>query len=155
VDALTVRLSERQADVVARAAEREGRSRGEIIRRAVDAYATAAGRGSPDPVDRAVAWLTAEGVDVPRAMASAGAGREGDAIRARAAVDRAMSIAVTLRAAERKLLAEARGLNEGCTGFTRATLGEASGRGDALTAALSEACLDDPALVRQARRAAD
>jgi hypothetical protein len=47
--ALTVRLSERQAELVARRAAEEGRSRGSVIRRAIDT--ALAGRGE-DPARR-------------------------------------------------------------------------------------------------------
>lgn len=49
--ALTVRLSERQAELVARRAAEEGRSRGAVIRRAIDA--ALASRAGEDPARRA------------------------------------------------------------------------------------------------------
>jgi uncharacterized protein (DUF1778 family) len=54
--ALTVRLSERQSELVARAAAEEGRSRGQIIRRAIDA--ALASRPGEDPARRR---MTGEG----------------------------------------------------------------------------------------------
>jgi hypothetical protein len=107
-----------------------------------------------DPVAEAERYLAAQGVDVPQAMAEVAARDADDAIRNRVRADSAFSLAISLRAAERKLLHESRGYNDNAAGFTRATLAEASERVGVLSAALDEACCFDPGLVRQARRAA-
>ena len=84
---------------------------------------------SADPLwDRTVAWLKAEGVDVERELARVTREREYKANRSREAADRATSVAIDLRKAERVLLAESRGFTAGCAGFTRNTLAEARER---------------------------
>jgi hypothetical protein len=101
----------------------------------------------------AAAYLQREGVDVERALTVAGHVREGERTRARAAAGRARDLALDLKKADRALLFEARGLNEGAAGFDRTRLGEARERVAQLTAALEEACVNDRGLVRAARRA--
>jgi hypothetical protein len=56
------------------------------------------------------------------------------------------------KAAEKRLLFEARGVRDGAAGFTRAGLAEAQGRVNDLAAALEAACVDDPVLAAQVRR---
>ena len=110
---------------------------------------------SADPLwDRTVAWLKAEGVDVDRELARVTREGEYKANRSREAADRATSVAIDLRKAERALLAESRGFTAGCAGFTRNTLAEARERVAELEAALEEACLNDRQLARSVRRAA-
>ncbi len=111
-------------------------------------------RRSTDPYRRCVEYLEAEGVNVTRALARAEDGRAAEASRTRVAVHDVRGLALTLKRAERELLAEARGLNEGATGFTAATLAAAEDRAARLAAELGAACFDDPALARAARRAA-
>jgi len=110
-------------------------------------------RRSRDPYDRAVAYLLGEGVDVDRALTETAHRHEGDMHRARAGANAAVSLAIDLKKARRRLLHEARGVNEGAQGFTRGTLAAAEDRAARLAAALDEACSHDRALVRAARRA--
>jgi hypothetical protein len=63
-------------------------------------------------------------------------------------------LALDLKAAEKRFLAEARGFNANAAGFTAARLTEARERADQLTAELRAACFNDPALARSVRRAA-
>jgi hypothetical protein len=107
---------------------------------------------APDVYDHAGAWLKAEGVDVERELAKAAREGEYGEHRAREAADRATGAALNLKAAEKRLLAEARGFNAGATGFTSATLGEAEARVAHLRAELEAACCDDPELARHVRR---
>jgi hypothetical protein len=97
-------------------------------------------------------YLRAEGVDVARALDAVERRRECETSRTRAAADRARDLALDLKAAERALLHEARGLNEGCAGFTAARLHEAEARAAHLRAALEAACCDDPVLARTVAR---
>jgi hypothetical protein len=107
---------------------------------------------SPDPCDRAVAYLTACGVDVPRELAALDRAREAETHRVRAAADRARDLAISLKSEEKALLAEARGVNAGATGFTATSLGEVEACVAQLRAGLTAACLDDPQLARTVRR---
>jgi hypothetical protein len=107
---------------------------------------------SADPYDHAVAYLKAEGVDVERELARAGREREYGTHQTRAAADRARDLALDLKAAEKRLLAEARGVNAGAQGFTPGKLREAEQRVGHLTAQLTAACCDDPELARSVRR---
>jgi hypothetical protein len=61
-------------------------------------------------------------------------------------------LALDLKAAEKRLLFEARGVNANATGFTAASLAEAEARVARLRAALEAACVDDPQLARSVRR---
>jgi hypothetical protein len=99
-------------------------------------------------------WLQCEGVDVERELARIGREHEYAANRAREAADRATSLAIDLKKAERALLHESRGFTAGCAGFTRTTLAEARARVGQLEAELEAACLDDPLLARSVRRSA-
>ncbi len=104
--------------------------------------------------DRVVRYLAVEGVDVGHGLQRAEDGRAAAASRVRAEVADIRGLALALKRAERELLAEARGFNEGATGFTAATLAAAEDRAARLAAELGAACFDDPALARAARRAA-
>ena len=97
-------------------------------------------------------WLKGEGVDVDRALAAVDRAEEADRHRVRAGADRARSLAISLRKAERALLAESRGFSEGCPGFGRAELAAARERVNLLTEALTAACVDDPQLARRVAR---
>jgi hypothetical protein len=105
-----------------------------------------------DPYAAAEAYLQREGVDVERAFAVLDHVREDEQVRARAAADSAGSLALALKKAERQLLYEARGFNDGAAGFTAAGLAEARERVTGLTAALEDTCLNDPVLISAARR---
>jgi hypothetical protein len=105
-----------------------------------------------DILARARAYLTGLGVDLGGALTELGHVRVAEAHRVRRDVDRAESLAVQLVKAERALLFEARGFNEGATGFTAARLGEARERVAQLTGELEAACCDDLDLARSVRR---
>jgi hypothetical protein len=111
---------------------------------------------SADPdaklVARAKRYLWAEGVDVEREFARVDREHEFAANRAREAVDRATNLALDLKAAEKRLLFEARGVRDGAAGFGRAGLVEAQARVDGLAAALDEACHHDHDMARRMRR---
>lgn len=158
MDALTIRLSEAQAEVVARAAEREGRSRGAVIRRAIDALGHDADArdseflsGHVDLAGALRAFLEDQGVDVDRSLASVEASHEDEKVRVRMGVDGAIEVARALRRAERALLFESRGFSSGATGFTSERLREARERAGLLSEALAEACCHDGELIRIAR----
>jgi hypothetical protein len=97
-------------------------------------------------------YLELEGVDVDRELARVTREREYKANRAREAADRATSLALDLKAAEKRLLFEARGVLDGAAGFSRTKLGEAQARVSDLAAALDEACLHDQDMARRLRR---
>jgi hypothetical protein len=110
---------------------------------------------APDGLyDRVVRYLAVEGVDVRHQLRRAEDAQDAATSRTRADADGIRGLALSLKRAERDLLAESRGFNEGATGFTSARLGEARERVDRLAAELRAACFDDPALAREARRAA-
>lgn len=104
--------------------------------------------------DRVVRYLAVEGVDVGHGLQRAEDARDAATSRTRADAAGIRDLALTLKRAERDLLAEAEGFSAGCTGFTAATLAAAEDRAARLAAELRAACLDDPALARAARRAA-
>ena len=109
-------------------------------------------RSSVDPYDQAYRYLTSLGVDVERELAAVDRAHEGEKHRVRAAADGIRDLALSLKAAEKALLVEARGVNAGAAGYTAATLGEAEARVARLRAALEAACCDDPQLARSVRR---
>jgi hypothetical protein len=106
----------------------------------------------PDVYDLVTAWLAASGVDVDRELARIGREHEYAANRAREAADRATSLALDLKAAEKRLLFEARGVLDGAAGFSRTKLAEAQAHVNDLAAALGEACLHDQDMARHVRR---
>lgn len=73
---------------------------------------------------------------------------------ARDRVRRAGDIAFQLRRAKRKLEFERAGFADSAPGFTIAKISEAQERVNQLDAELREACLDDPEMIRRARRKA-
>jgi hypothetical protein len=109
-------------------------------------------RSAADPIDHVLAYLKAEGVDVPRELERVARAEEADRHRVRAAADRARDLAISLKSAEKRLGQEARGVNSNAVGFTGATLREAQELVTRLTAELTAACCDDPQLARRVSR---
>jgi hypothetical protein len=99
-------------------------------------------------------YLESEGVDIGRALAEQGYAAERKASDARERADRAGGIAIALAKARQALRFEQDGYLRSASGFGIAKVGEAQQRVDQLTAALSEACVNDPELISEAKRRA-
>lgn len=104
--------------------------------------------------ERITRYLESQGVDVPASLRAAGYAAEHQAQDARDRVRRAEDIARALRKAKRALLFEQRGFLEHAPGFGIGKVGEAQQRVDQLSAALAEACVNDPELIAEANRRA-
>ena len=99
-------------------------------------------------------FLTAQGIDLGRAVADAGHARERRGQRARDRAQRAGDIAIHLRRAKRKLQFEQRGYVEGAPGFSVSKVGEAQRRVDQLDAELREVCVGDEEIIAEVQRRA-
>jgi hypothetical protein len=99
-------------------------------------------------------FLTAQGIDLGRAVTDAGHARERREQRAKDRARAAGDIAIHLRKAKRKLAFEQRGFSDGAPGFSVSKIAEAQQRVDQLDAALREACVDDPELISEVKRRA-
>jgi hypothetical protein len=100
------------------------------------------------------AYLAAEGVDVGRAIADAGYRRAHQAQAAEATAGQGVTIARELKGAKRALAFEQEAFCSRRPGSGIGKVSEAQQRVDMLAAKLSAACLDDPDLIREAKRAA-
>jgi hypothetical protein len=107
---------------------------------------------APGVYDLAAGFLAAYGVDVDRELARVTREREFQTHRVRAAADGIRDLALSLKAAEKQLAFEARGVLDGAAGFGRTGLIEAQARVNDLAAALDEACFHDQDMARRVRR---
>jgi hypothetical protein len=99
-------------------------------------------------------FLTAQGVDVDRALADARHAKERQAQRARDRVAAAGDIAFQLRKAKRKLEFEQSGWRANSPGFSLAQVVEARQRVAELDEQLREACVNDPQVIADVKRRA-
>lgn len=97
-------------------------------------------------------FLEGQGVNVDLALESAQTAGQLREQRARGRLRAAGDVAIQLRRAKRALAFEQRGFCERAPGFSIAKVAEAQERVNQLEARLREAALDDPEVIREAKR---